>query len=44
MTDYTMVAEKRAWVPEWLFAMFVWVVPYQPFRWVFTVPTRETPG
>lgn len=33
---YKLVAVKRAWVPELLFAMFKWVIPYQPFRWVFT--------
>lgn len=36
--EYKMVAVKRGWVPELLFAMFKWVIPYQPFRWVFTRP------
>ena len=34
--DYAMVAVKRSWVPELLWTMFVWVIPFQPFRWVFT--------
>jgi hypothetical protein len=36
--NYTLVAVKREWVPERLFSMFSWVIPYQPFRWVFTRP------
>lgn len=35
---YTIVALKRAWVPWSLFAMLRWVVPHQPFRWIFTRP------
>ena len=34
--EFCLVAVKRRWVPEMLFAMFKWVIPYQPFRWVFT--------
>jgi hypothetical protein len=34
--DYGLVAVKRNWIPELLFAMFVYVIPYQPFRWIFT--------
>jgi len=37
---YGLVAVKRAWVPEFLFAMFKWVIPYQPFRWIFTTPVK----
>jgi hypothetical protein len=37
-TEYTLVAVKRRWVPELLYAMFKWVIPYQPFRWIFTRP------
>ncbi len=33
---YVLVAIKRPWVPEWLFAMFKWAIPFWPFRWVFT--------
>jgi hypothetical protein len=38
-----MVAIKRPWVPEVLFAMFRWVVRYQPFRWLLTeqAPVHE---
>ena len=38
--DYRLVAVKRDWVPELLFAMFVWVIPFQPFRWAFTRPVE----
>ena len=37
---YGCVALKRDGCPEWLFAMFVWVIPYQPFTWLFTRPVR----
>lgn len=33
-----LVAVKRPWVPEWLFRGFKWVIPYQPFTWIFTTP------
>ena len=36
--EHGLVAIKRRWVPEWLFAMFKWVIVYQPFRWIFTTP------
>ena len=39
--EFSMVARKRSWVPEWLFAMFKWVIVYQPFRWIFTVEAAE---
>ena len=35
---FKLVAVKRSWMPEIVFAMFKWVVPYQPFRWIFTTP------
>lgn len=38
--EWELVVVKRSWVPELLFAMFKWVIPYQPFRWVFTRPAR----
>lgn len=38
---YSLVAIKRAWVPEFLFAMFKWVAPYQPFRWLLTTPVTK---
>jgi len=34
--NYEMIARKRDWCPDWLFAMFKWVIVYQPFRWFFT--------
>jgi hypothetical protein len=40
-TKFGLVAVKRPWVPELLFAMFKWVIPYQPFRWIFTTPVKE---
>lgn len=42
--DMELVAVKRGWVPELLFTMFVWVVPWQPFRWIFTKPVIHEPG
>jgi hypothetical protein len=36
-----LVARKRRRCPELLFAMFKWVIPYQPFRWLFTVTCRS---
>lgn len=41
--EFHLVAVKRPWVPELLFAMFAWVVPYQPFRWVLTRPAGAAP-
>lgn len=38
---YELVAVKRPWIPELLFAMFKWIIPYQPFRWIFTTPVLE---
>lgn len=40
-SGYEMVAAKRAWVPEWLFTMFAPVIVWQPFRWIFTTPTKD---
>jgi len=34
--EYRLVAVKRSWIPNIVFSMFVWVIPYQPFRWLFT--------
>jgi hypothetical protein len=39
--DYQLVAGKRAWVPNWLFAIFAWpvdliVIRWLPFRHIFT--------
>lgn len=36
MAKYELVAVKRRFIPDWLFAMFSWVIVYQPFRFVFT--------
>lgn len=36
--EFRMVAIKRDWAPEFLFAMFKWVIPYPPFKWIFTRP------
>lgn len=41
--EFRMVAIKRSWVPEWLYRMFNWVIPYQPFRWIFTRPVNGQP-
>ncbi len=41
MGEWGLVAVKRPWVPEILFAMFKWVIPYQPFRWIFTTDDPE---
>jgi len=40
VTAYGLVAVKRQWVPEWLFIMFAPVIPFQPFRWIFTTPVK----
>ena len=42
--QYGLVAVKRPGCPELLFAMFKWVIPYQPFRWLFTVPAERSPS
>lgn len=36
-----LVAVKRGWVPEWLWSRFKWVIPLQPFKWIFTTPVNE---
>jgi hypothetical protein len=33
---YSLVAIKRDWCPEWLFALCRFIVPIYPFRWLFT--------
>jgi hypothetical protein len=33
---WRLVAIKRAWIPDRVFSMLSWVIPYQPFRWIFT--------
>lgn len=40
MIDYTLVARKRAWVPEWVWRVFCFrnLAVHQPFRWALTVP------
>lgn len=38
--EWGLVAVKRSWIPDIAFAMFRWVIPYQPFRWIFTTPVR----
>ena len=42
--DHKLVAVKRPQCPELLFAMFKWVIVYQPFRWLFTVPVGGSHG
>jgi hypothetical protein len=41
--EYALMAAKRPWIPEIVFAMFRWVIVYQPFRWIFTTPVRREP-
>ena len=41
--EYQMVARKRKWCPEWLFAIMSWPVDmvspkWLPFRWMLTKP------
>ncbi len=36
--EYGLIAVKRKWVPQWLWGMFKWVIPHQPFKWIFTTP------
>ena len=44
MANYELVAIKRKWIPNWLFAVFAWPIDFivhQPFRWIFTIPVNE---
>jgi hypothetical protein len=44
MANYELIAIKRKWVPNWLFAVFAWpvdLIVHQPFRWIFTIPVNE---
>ena len=39
MSDYKLIAVKRKWVPEWLYAIASWPIDFvvhQPFRWLLT--------
>jgi len=42
--QYALVAVKRRWIPEWLFIMFAPVIPYRPFRWIFTIEVDAPHG
>ncbi len=40
-TEYTLVAVKRPWVPDWLWRAAGHRLPvYQPFRWILTTPVE----
>jgi hypothetical protein len=34
--SWGLVAIKREWIPDWLFAACRWIIPIYPFRWLFT--------
>jgi hypothetical protein len=40
-SEFRLVAVKRDWMPETLFSMFKWVIPYPPFKWIFTKPVSD---
>lgn len=42
--EHGMIAVKRKWVPEWLFAVCAWpidLVVHRPFRWLLTTPVKS---
>jgi hypothetical protein len=53
MESYKLVAVKREWVPDWLFALFAYhdlypfppldliSIKWLPFRYIFTKPVDE---
>jgi hypothetical protein len=38
--SYQLVAVKRRWCPDWLFALMGQLILHQPLRWIFTIPAN----